>query len=445
MLVMTGERDDEPTMALLNRLLETAIDGVPSGVFGRVSRLAGTMARAGVAFGARRLGVKGASDEATLERLVQRLGTMKGVAMKAGQILSYTDESLPEEARRILATLQTHSAHVPFDRLRSVVLDELGTKGQELLSTMHRKPVAAASIGQVHRATLPSGHEVAVKIQYPGIDTALSSDFLAAAGGAAFARLLAPAGNIGDFIAEARERILAECDYVQELAWQQRFRRLFARHRVLRVPKVYPGYSSRRVLTSAWQDGRRFDTWLAGRPSQEERNRVGTALYEFYVGAFLRHGVFNADPHPGNYLFRGDGKLVILDYGCVREFSRERVLAFQALRDAVQRDDQGMVCAALSALGAKDPGSGERYAAVRILLRSFFGPTLVDRVQRVLPTSQTGLGQLVADKRTIANLNLPGELLFLFRIRFGLHSLLARIGAEANWYQLERAWSERAV
>lgn len=77
--------------------------------------------------------------------------------MKAGQILSYTDESLPEEARRILATLQTHSAHVPFDRLRSVVLDELGTKGQALLSTMHRKPVAAASIGQVHRARLPSG------------------------------------------------------------------------------------------------------------------------------------------------------------------------------------------------------------------------------------------------------------------------------------------------
>lgn len=438
---MADERDEEATTALLKRLLATAVDAVPSTVLGRLSRLAGSMARTGVAFGARRLGAKGAFDPAALERLVQSLGTLKGVAMKAGQIMSYADESLPEEARRILATLQTHSPHVPFERMRGVVLDELGTRGEAIVATMGRRPVAAASIGQVHRGTLPSGHRVAVKIQYPGIETALTSDFRAAAGGARFARLFAPSGNIEDFIAEARERILAECDYVQELAWQQRFRGLFARHRVLRVPKVYPGYSGRRVLTSAWQEGERFDTWLAGRPSQDERNRIGVALYEFYVGAFLRHGVFNADPHPGNYLFRADGKLVIFDYGCVREFSRARVLGFLALRDAVQRDHQLLVREALGALGAKDPGAGERYATVRILLRSFFGPTLTDRVQPVLPASQTGLAQLVADKRAIAELNLPAELLFLFRIRFGLHALLSRIGAEANWYRLERARS----
>jgi len=231
---------------------------------------------------------------------------------------------------------------------------------------------------------------------------------------------------------------------VQELAWQQLFRKLFVRHRVLRVPKAYPAYSSRRVLTSSWQEGIRLDAWLKARPSQEERNRIGEALYEFYVGSLLRHGIFNADPHPGNYLFRRDGKLVILDYGCVRQFSAARVDAFRRLRDAVQRDDQDAVRHALQALGARDPGDGERYATIRVLLRSFFSPTLVDRVQPVPLTSQTGLAQLVADKRALANLNLPGELLFLFRIRFGLHAVLERIGAEANWHQLERTWSEQS-
>ena len=438
---MVDDRDDDDLdAALLVRLIEASLEAVPTTALGRLARLAGTMARAGVAFGARHLTGKAVLDEAALERLVRSLGALKGVAMKAGQIMSYADETLPPEARRILATLQTHSAHVPFETIRGVVLEELGAAGHALVERMQPRPVAAASIGQVHRAVLPNGSEVAVKVQYPGIEAALSSDFRAAAGGARFARLLAPAGNFDDFIAEARERILAECDYVQELAWQQRFRKLFARHRSIRVAKAYPAYSSRRVLTSAWEDGVRLDTWLKKRPAQGERNRIGEALYEFYVGSLLRHGVYNADPHPGNYLFRSDGTLVILDYGCVRQFSAGRVEAFRRLRDAVQQDEVDAVRGAMRAMGARDPGTGERYAAVRILLRSFFSPTLVDAVQPVPPTSQTGLAQLVADKRALANLNLPGELLFLFRIRFGLHAVLGRIGAEANWYRLERDW-----
>jgi hypothetical protein len=135
---------------------------------------------------------------------------------------------------------------------------------------------------------------------------------------------------------------------------------------------------------------------------------------------------------------------MILDYGCVRQFSAARVDTFRKLRDAVQRDDQDAVRHAMQALGARDPGDGERYATIRILLRSFFSPTLVDRVQPIPPTSETGLAQLVVDKRALANLNLPRELLFLFRIRFGLHAVLGRISAEANGYPLERSWSERS-
>jgi len=273
---------------------------------------------------------------------------------------------------------------------------------------------------------------------------ALTSEFRAAGAGIQVARALMPGGNFEAFIEEARERILSECDYAQEMAWQRHFREIYEGHAVLRVPEVFPDYSGERVLTSAWEEGVRLDEWLDGEPSQEQRNRIGEALYELYIGTLLRHGLFNADPHPGNYLFRSDGTLVVLDYGCVRSFAPERVRAFVALRDAVQDDDREAIRGALRAMGAKDPGEGGRFDTARSLLRAFFAPTLEDRVQAMTPFSQTGFGQLFADKRAIAELNLPGELLFLFRIKFGLHAVLARLGAEANWRQLERRFTAEA-
>ncbi len=132
---------------------------------------------------------------------------------------------------------------------------------------------------------------------------------------------------------------------------------LFARHRVLRVPKVHPAYSSRRVLTSSWEAGLRLDAWLKARPYFK---RSAIASGSLTSAAAFRHGIFNADPHPVNYLFRSDGRLVILDYGCVPQLSGMRVAAFLRLRDAVHRGDQDMVRHALQALGARDPGDGDR-------------------------------------------------------------------------------------
>jgi hypothetical protein len=202
-----------------------------------------------------------------------------------------------------------------------------------------------------------------------------------AGAGIHFARLLMPDGDVEGYVAEARERILAECDYRQELHWQQRFGEFFQGHPVLRVPATHPAFSSRRVPTSDWVAGEHFDVWLERDPPQQVRNRIGEALYQFYLGALLRYGLFNADPHPGNYLLGQDGTLAILDYGCVRHSTPAQVAAF------------------------------------------------------------VGVGELLSGKRMPAELRLPGEFLFLFRIRFGLHAVLARLGAEANWYRLEAQWS----
>jgi predicted unusual protein kinase regulating ubiquinone biosynthesis (AarF/ABC1/UbiB family) len=403
------------------------------------------MARTAAGAGLRRLTGNDALDAVIAERLALSLGELKGLAMKAGQILSYTDASLPEEVRRVLATLQTSSPPVPFPAIAAIVREELGARGEELVARMQQEAAAAASIGQVHRATLRGGRRVAVKVQYPGIEQALVTEFRAAGAGAMFAKVIAPAGTVESFIAEARDRVLEECDYEREAASQRRFGELFARHRVLTVPRVVDEFSSRRVLTTEWIDGARFDAWLDAGPSQDERNRAGRALYELYVGTLLKHGLFDADPHPGNYLFLPNGRLAVLDYGCVRNFTRVQVAAYAGLREAVKRDDPLAMRTALRGLGAGEPAEPRDWETARTLLRSFFGPSIEDRVQRIPPRASAGAAQILADKRAMARLSLPGECLFLFRIKFGLHAVLATIGAEENWCRLEDRWSRPAA
>jgi predicted unusual protein kinase regulating ubiquinone biosynthesis (AarF/ABC1/UbiB family) len=380
-----------------------------------------------------------ALDPAAIARLVRTLGELKGLPMKLGQILSFADETLPPEARRLLAQLQTQSAQLPLKEVQRVVRDELGSRATDLLATMEPTPMAAASIGQVHRARLPSGTQVAVKVQYPGIEEALRSELQAAAVGVHAVRALMPGLALESYVSEVRERLLAECDYEQEARSQSAFLERLRSHPVLRVPEVHGAYTSRRVLTTTWHDGVKLEVWLSSEPSLAARSRAGLALYEFYIGSLYRYGLFNADPHPGNYLFTAD-TVVLLDFGCVRAFAPERVAALIALRDAVLFDDENAIRAALVGLGAADPKNAKVYAIARRLLRGFFAPMLEDRVTTIKPAKYARLGALLSDKRSILELGLPADLLFLFRIKFGVYAVLAQLGAEANWQKVETSW-----
>jgi predicted unusual protein kinase regulating ubiquinone biosynthesis (AarF/ABC1/UbiB family) len=436
--------DDDSRPPRFAPLFPEATRGVPTSAAGRLLRTAGAAARAGTGVVLQRVRGKAqpalGADLAHVEQLVRSLGELKGVAMKVGQLLSYVDDTLPPEAQRLLALLQTQSSALPFEVIARTLRAELGARAETLLLTLEPRPAAAASIGQVHRARLPEGTRVAVKVQYPGIEDAIRADFRAAGAGVRFARVLLPGSNVEGFVAEARERLLAECDYAAEAAWQQRFRALVAADPDLAIPEVHPAWSTRRVLTTTWEEGPGFEAWLRTGPPQAERDRIGEALYRFYVGSLYLHGLFNADPHPGNYLLRADGRLVVLDYGCVRAFSPEQVRALAALTRAVHADAPHAMASALRQLGAGNPGSGAAFDSTRTLLRAFYAPSLEDRVQRVAPAQGTRMGELLSDKRTLLQLRLPAELLFLFRIKFGLYALLARLGAARNWHQLEQRW-----
>lgn len=371
----------------------------------------------------------------TIEAAVKTFGELKGLPMKLGQILSYADNALPESARSAFAALQRQSEPMPFDSVVQILRSELPQTAAELISNMGREPVASASIGQVNHARLANGDEVAVKIQYPGIREAIAAEMKVAASGAGVARILAPGAGVDQLIAEVRDRLLEECDYNKEATNQNRFHKNFANHPVIRVPGIYKDYSSDRVLTSAWIEGQTFDAWLGTNPAQAERDRIGKALYEFYIVSLYRHGMFNADPHPGNYVITPTN-LWFLDFGCVRNFSPERVQLMHKLSAAVQADNEKQTTEALYELGINQPLRAP-YAQVRELLRGFFAPILQSGPSVILAPSATGFGDMLASKNLLLSLRLPPDLLFLIRIKYGLYSILARLGARCDWALLE--------
>lgn len=429
----------DPLQLLLEHLRAEEGKPIPTSSLGRFGRTAFTGARVGLGALAgkirgRDLNLGSLSPEA-LAGLVESLGELKGIAMKVGQILSYVDGSLDPEARQFLAVLQRYSQPTPFAQIEQIIHEDLGARGQALLARLDRAPVAAASIGQVHRAVMEDGMPVAVKVRHPGIDAAIRTDFKAAAIGKVMARAFAPGVDVAQILEEAQARFLEECDYELEARRQARFAALFAGHPSIAIPAVHLDWSGPRILTTTWCEGTTLEGFIQSQPAPGVRERAARSLYEFYVGTLYRHGLFNADPHPGNLLFSSDGNVTILDHGCVREFDRDTVAALVRLSRAVRDDDERQIQAALGAIGM--PRTAVDFDVTRSLLRGFFAPLLTSGRHAIPADQAVVMGETVRLKRKLMKMRLPGRLMFLFRIRFGLYAVLSRIGAELDWWALE--------
>ncbi len=417
---------------------------IPTSSLARLGRTAFNMVRGGrLVLGKK--GRDGEEPEIDMDRVVKMInsvGKMKGVAMKMGQIMSYIDVAIPDELRDALSVLQTHSQAMPFEKVKAQIEDELGANASVLLANMDQVPISAASIGQVHKAILPDGTVAAVKIQYPEVAKAIESDFGPASVGTRLASLFYPNARIDDFVKEAKERFLEECDYLHEAYCQDRFQTLYRDHPILLVPKVFEEYCSRRVLTTEFIDAMSFDTYLETNPSQVDRDRLGEALFEFYMGSLFRNQLYNCDPHPGNYLFLANGRIAMLDHGCTRQFDARMVAKLANLTRAVHSDTHDAIHRALIGLKIVQPNKKYDFETIRGFLRGFYGPMLVDEVRGVDLSSAMDFREMQKKKMQLMKFSLPGEFLFLFRIRFGLMSVLSRLGAKANWYQLEKTYIE---
>ena len=279
------------------------------------------------------------------EQLVNLLGTMRGAAMKVGQSLSIIDFGLVpsshrEQFQRKLAALQDRAPNVPWKRMERQIEQGLGARIGDVFSEFDSDPVGAASIGQVYRATLrDGGREVAVKVQYPGIAAAVSSDIKNLRMFAGPAQRVVPGIDIKAIIAEVEERVLEELDYEVEAQNHRLFARHYRGHPFIRVPAVHTALCSDTVLVTDWLDGRPLQS--AADLEQSERDRIAETIFRFYVGGPHELLAFSGDPHPGNSLLLADGTVGFIDFGLLKRIDRATSeLELAAFRAIAEGDDQ---------------------------------------------------------------------------------------------------------
>jgi predicted unusual protein kinase regulating ubiquinone biosynthesis (AarF/ABC1/UbiB family) len=287
---------------------------------------------------------------ALVHELVDQLGRMRGAAMKVGQMLSMVDfDGLPEDQRdelqQKLATLRDSVPPIPFGRLEKLLRQELGVPLGEVFSDFDERALAAASIGQVHRARTLDGDEVVVKVQYPGVAEAVETDLRNAMLLVPLVKRLAPGLDAKGLGSEMRERIGEELDYELEAQNQRRIERLVRGHPFIYVPRVRTDLSTRRVLVSEYVEGQRFEAVRSA--GESERDRYGEIVFRFFFGLLYRNRIALGDPHPGNYLLREDGRVCFLDFGLLRDIDGGRVTAEAGIARAVRDKDPARLKEAL--------------------------------------------------------------------------------------------------
>ena len=427
-------------------------DEIRSSRFGRARKMTG--AAVGVAARettARALSGRsgGASDRQRLKNaqaLVKVFAGMRGAAMKVGQTLSAVDLGLvPEEIRpefqAILAQLQHDAEPVSFKAIRGVVEEDLGEKLPAVFADFGEEPIAAASIGQVHRATLKDGRDVAVKVQYPGIAEAIHADLQNLRLGLKLLSSIAPGIDTGAIAGEIRERIRDELDYELEASNHRAMARAYRGHPFVVVPDVATALCTERVLVSDFVDGARF-TDVVPTLDQAERDRTGEILVRFYINGPLRHRLLNGDPHPGNALFLPDGRVAFLDFGFFKHLSNADVEQMVATTQATYHDDAQRLLDVVAALGSLPPDPQladpflESYQAI-------FGWLLVDHPTTVDASSTAEMMRRynqLRDAEGFDGLTLPAEHFVLMRAVFLLLGLLGQLGAHATWLDVAREW-----
>ena len=364
--------------------------------------------------------------------------------MKAGQMLSFIAEGLPPEAQAALATLQADVPPMSPTLAEGVIRSELGADPDRLFLDWDPVPVAAASIGQVHRAVMPDGRVVAVKVQYPGVDKAIKSDLdNAEMMYGLFASFALKNMDVKGLVDELRERMGDELDYHHEAACQADFAARYDGHPFIRIPKVVPERSSRRVLTSEWVDGMRWADFLET-ATQETKDRAGEVLMRFAQGSIHRDGVFNGDPHPGNYRFHEDGSVTFLDFGLVKRWSPGEFERLGPVLDAILDADADRAVAAAVAAGFLPADHGMDPAFVFEYMRGPYEPFSTDHFTYTPSWTATAL-QTVIDMQgrygeVIRQLNMPTSYVILDRVVWGMSALLGRLEATNDWRGLLREY-----
>ncbi len=415
-----------------------------STLFGELRRMARTSgAVGGIAArvaGERFLGIK--TDKAAhADDLKAILGGLKGPLMKVAQFLSSVPDALPEEYAEQLATLQANAPPMGWAFVRRRMQGELGPDWQSRFTSFGQEASAAASLGQVHKATLPDGQLVACKLQYPDMHSVVEADLKQLKLAMSLYHRMDSSLDHDEVYAELADRLREELDYEREAAQQRLYGAMLADTPQVTVPQPVPGYCTKRLLTMTWLEGRALASRLAEDPPQEERNAYADALFRAWYLPFYRYGVIHGDPHLGNYQVRPDrAGINLLDFGTIRvfppTFPRGVILLYEAVRD----HDEEKAAEAYRIWGFRNL-SKETMGVLGLWAKFLYEPLVQDRVRPIQEVDDPQLGRKIAGqvheglKRT-GGVRVPREFPLMDRAAVGLGSVFLRSRAQLNWHRL---------
>jgi predicted unusual protein kinase regulating ubiquinone biosynthesis (AarF/ABC1/UbiB family) len=384
----------------------------------------------------------------TAKQIVAVLGTMKGAAMKLGQVMSFLDVGLVaeehrDEFQRELAKLRDAAPTVSFRQMKRVIEEDLEEPISEVFASFDEEPIAAASIGQVYHATLKDGRDVAVKVQYPGVATAVRADMQNLDMIMRLLKRMTPGLDVKAITREVRERIIEELDYELEAQNQRALARIFDGHPFIVVPGVVSSLSRERVLVSEFVHGVGFEE-LKERP-QAERDRIGEIVFRFFLGCLYRHRQFSGDPHPGNFLLLGDGRVAFLDFGLFKRLEAGPVDLELAAQRAVAEDNAIALHRLLAESGfLPDP---ERVDPEHLLafIQSAIWWYTTDEVVQLSPEIATEVMIESSDPRSphfreMRHQDMRPEHLFGRRMEMLTLAVLSQLRAKNNWHRIAREW-----
>ena len=368
------------------------------------------------------------------------LGGLKGPLMKVAQFLSTVPDALPAEYAAELAQLQANAPAMGWPFVRRRMQGELGPDWQSKFIHFTHEAAAAASLGQVHRAILPDGTEAACKLQYPDMTSTMEADLRQLRLAMAVYHRMDGAIQHDEIYTELAERLREELDYLREAAQMRLYQRMLADTPEVHIPTPIAEFSTKRLLTMTWLDGRPLMARLAEDPPQDERNAIASALFKAWYVPFYRYGVIHGDPHMGNYQVRPDATVNLLDFGAIRVFPAKFVRGVIDLFEAVRDNDEAKAHHAYEGWGFTDL-SKDKMSVLNEWARFLYEPLTQDRVRRITESDDPQFGRAVAErvhaglKRT-GGVKPPREFVLMDRSAIGLGSVFLRLKAELNWSRL---------
>ncbi len=380
------------------------------------------------------------------EQVAERLGDMKGALMKLGQMASYLDDGLPQPMRDALATLQSDAPPMAVDLAIETLERELGRSVDDAFVEFDPEPIAAASIGQVHRAILADEHgrerAVAVKVQYPGIADTIAADLRNADMLGTMLRTGFRGLDPSEMVDEIKARITEEVDYRREATNQTQFADYYRGHPFIRVPDVVASHSTSRVLTTDLADGFAWSELLTR--DQETRDHAAEVIFRFVFRSLYRMGAFNGDPHPGNYRFHDDGTVTFLDFGLVKHFTPSETATFASMvRAAVVDRDHARFREIVEGAGMLRRDAPVSTEDVGRYFGHFYESVREDRSTTWTPEYATSIVRHTFDRSSPISqyATVPRAFVFIQRINLGLYALLGELGARGNYRRIaEELW-----